>query len=114
MSTKISTGIDDYPCSLLFITTTPIDCKITISSLYLFVNFFGDNYNIGKLTSPTSQKKRMTKTSSLQVPHPLINEKFICQKPTYLPLLTTLHSVIDREEYEEHKKYLFLPLWKYG
>ena len=31
--------------SLLFITMIPIDCKIMNFSLYLFVNFFGDNYN---------------------------------------------------------------------
>ena len=32
--------------SLLFITMIPIDCKIMSFSLYLFVNCFGDNYNI--------------------------------------------------------------------
>jgi len=37
--------------SLLFIAMIPIDCKITIFSLHLFVYFFGNNYNIGELTS---------------------------------------------------------------
>ena len=31
-----------------------------------------------------------------QVPHPLINEKFICQYALYLCMLTPLYSVIDR------------------
>ena len=37
----------------------PIDCKIAklhFFSFYLFVYFFGDNYNIGELTSVTSKE----------------------------------------------------------
>jgi len=45
--------------SLLFIAMIPIDCKITKSSLQLFVYFFCNNYNIGELTGTTS-KERMT------------------------------------------------------
>ena len=37
--------------SLLFITMILIDHKITNFSLHLFVNFFGNNYNIGELAS---------------------------------------------------------------
>ena len=37
----------------------PIDCKIKFLSLYLFANFFGNNYNIGEFTSAAS-KERMT------------------------------------------------------
>ena len=43
--------------SLFFIAMIPIDCKITIFSLHLFVYFFCKNYNIGKLTSATSKEK---------------------------------------------------------
>ena len=45
--------------SPLFITTIPIDCKIMNFFLCLFVIFFGNNYNIGELTS-VSSKVRMT------------------------------------------------------
>jgi len=40
--------------------------------------FFVNKYNIGELTSATS-KERMTLIMFSQVPHSLINEKFICQ-----------------------------------
>jgi len=39
--------------SLLFIA---IDCKIINFSLNLFVYFFSNDFNIGKLTSATSKK----------------------------------------------------------
>jgi len=45
--------------SLPFITMIPIDRKVTKFSLCLFFYFFGNNYNIGELTSATS-KERMT------------------------------------------------------
>ena len=45
--------------SLFFVAIIPIDSKITNSSLYLFIYFFCNNYNIGELTSTTS-KERMT------------------------------------------------------
>ena len=45
--------------SLLFITMIPIDDKITIFFLILACLLFGNNYNIGELTSATS-KERMT------------------------------------------------------
>ena len=44
------------------------------------------------------------------MPHPLINEVSYASKLLYSPMFTTLHSVIDIEEYEEHEKYFFLPL----
>ena len=62
--------------SLLFIAMILIDRKITIFFLHLFVTFFGNNYNIGELTSATSTE-RMTILFSW-MPHSLINEKFIC------------------------------------
>jgi len=43
--------------SLLFIAMIPIVCKITKFSFYLFVYFFGNNYNIGELTSATLKEK---------------------------------------------------------
>ena len=64
--------------SLLFVAMIPIDCKITNFSLHLFIIFFCNNCNISELTSTTS-KERMTTNIFLRVPHPLINEKFICQ-----------------------------------
>ena len=67
----MSAGIDDCPC---FSTMIPIDCKITIFFLYLFVYFFCNNYNIGELTSAISKE-----TQIAWVSHPLINEKIICQ-----------------------------------
>jgi len=45
--------------SILFITVIPTDCKIKKFSLYLFLYFFCNNFNIGELTSATS-KERMT------------------------------------------------------
>ena len=61
MLTRVSASIDDYPVSLLFITMIPIliNPKIANFSLYLFVYFFGNKYNIDELTSTTS-KERMT------------------------------------------------------
>ena len=38
----------------------PIDFKITKFSLYLFAYFFGSNYNIGELTSATSEERMTT------------------------------------------------------
>jgi len=65
--------------SLLFIAMIPIDCKITNFSLNLFVYFYSTIIIIfGELTSTTSNK-RMTQILILQVSHPSINEKFICQ-----------------------------------
>jgi len=46
--------------SLLFIALIPIDCKITKISLHLFVYFSGNNYNIGELTSTTSNERMTT------------------------------------------------------
>ena len=46
--------------SLLFITMIPIDCKITNLSLYSFVYFFSNNYNIGELIDTTSKDKMTT------------------------------------------------------
>ena len=69
--------------SLLFITMIPIDCKITDFSLYLFY-LFGNNYNIGELTSATS--KESSYASKLRI--------HVCLPP--------VHSVIDREEHEKH------------
>ena len=43
--------------SQLFIAMIPIDSKITKFSLYLFISFFGKNYNISALTSATSKKE---------------------------------------------------------
>ena len=43
--------------SLLFIAMIPIDCKITNFCLHLYITIFGNNYNIGELTSATSKKK---------------------------------------------------------
>jgi len=57
MSTRIPAGVDDCLASLHFITMIPIDCKITNFFLYLFVNFFGNNYNIGELTSAKNNHK---------------------------------------------------------
>jgi len=45
--------------SLLFIAMIPIDFKITIFSLHLFVYFFCNNYNI-ELTSATSNERMTT------------------------------------------------------
>ena len=45
--------------SLLFITMIPIDYKMQIFPLYLFVYFFSNSYNIAKLTSAIS-KERMS------------------------------------------------------
>ena len=65
--------------SLPFITMIPIDYKITnFPYIYLLVYFFGKNYNIGELISAT-QKKERPQIFLLLVPHPFINEKFICQ-----------------------------------
>ena len=80
-----------------------VDCKITNFSLYLFVYFFGNYYNIGELTSATS-KERMT-----------TNIIFVRATPINLPVSFVfvyaypLHSIMDIEEYE---KYLFFLLWK--
>ena len=46
--------------SLLFITTIPIDCKIINFSHTCLFTFFGNNYNIGELTSTTSKKRMIT------------------------------------------------------
>ena len=40
------------------------------------------------------------------MPHPLITKIVICQYALYLPMLTLLHSITDRDEYEEHGKVL--------
>ena len=37
MSTRISAGVDDYPCFTTFIVMIPIDCKITNFSLHLLL-----------------------------------------------------------------------------
>ena len=57
--------------SLLFIAMIPIDYKITNFSLHLFVYFF---IIFGELTSATSEERILFS----QVPHPLINKKFMC------------------------------------
>ena len=46
-----------------------------------------------------------------QVPHPLINEKFICQCASYSHILAPLHSFIEREQ---HEKTLLATIRKYG
>ena len=56
MSTRISAGVDDCPC---FSTMIHTDCKITDFFFTHFCLLFGNNYNIGELTSATS-KERMT------------------------------------------------------
>ena len=94
MSFRISSALN------FFSTMIPIDCKITIFFLYLFV---GNSYNIGELTRATS-KERMTMNIILRVPHPLINESLYTSKLCILVYLSQLHSIIDREKYE---KYLF-------
>jgi len=44
--------------SLLFIAIIPINYKINYKFfLYLFVYFFGNNYNIGELTVPLQKKQ---------------------------------------------------------
>ena len=60
--------------SLLFIAMVPIDFKITLICLLFFVTII----IFGELTS-TISNKRMTTDIISQVPHPSINEKFICQ-----------------------------------
>ena len=42
--------------ALVFLAIILTDCKITNFSLYLFVYFFGNNHNIGELTSATSKE----------------------------------------------------------
>jgi len=39
MPTRIAAGVGDHPCFHTFITTIPIDYKITNFSLHLFVCF---------------------------------------------------------------------------
>ena len=56
MSIRISVGIDYCPISLHFITMIP---KLQIFPHTCLFTFFGNNYNIGELTSTTS-KERMT------------------------------------------------------
>jgi len=46
--------------SLLFIAMIPIDFKITKFSLHLFVYFFNNDFNIGKLTSATLKERMAT------------------------------------------------------
>jgi len=50
-----------------------------------------------------ASKERMTTNIIFPVPHQAL----------YSPMLALLHSITDREEYEKHKKYFFLPLWEY-
>jgi len=52
-------------------------------------------------------KERMTASIIFADTNPLIYEKFICQF-AYVP---PLHNVADRNEYGEHEKYFFWPLW---
>ena len=44
----------------LFITMIPIDCKFVKKNPYTFLYFFGNNHNIGELTS-TTLKEQLTK-----------------------------------------------------
>jgi len=53
--------------SVHFIAMIPIDCKITIFSLHLFV---GNSYNISELTSATL-KERMTTNIIFTVATPI-------------------------------------------
>jgi len=46
--------------SLLFIAMILTDYKITKFSLHLFIYFFGNNYNIGELTSATLKERMST------------------------------------------------------
>jgi len=78
MSTRISAGVDDCPFFFTFVIMIPIDCKMTKFFLYLFVCFFGSNYNkIGELTRAASKERMVTNIIFLLMPHPLINEKFL-------------------------------------
>jgi len=61
--------------SLLFIATI---VKLQIFPYTCLFTFFVTIIIFGELTSATS-KERMTTNIILRVPHPLINEKFICQ-----------------------------------
>jgi len=57
----------------------PIDCEITNFFLYLFFfYFFGNDYNIGELTSATS-KERITTNIFFAGATPINYEKVICQ-----------------------------------
>jgi len=47
------------------------------------------------------QKKEWPQILFSLMPHPLINEKFICQWALHSCVLTPLHSVINREEHEK-------------
>jgi len=78
MSTGISAGVMTDLVSLLFVAMIPIDCKITIFSLCLFVYFFVTIIILVNSQAPL-QTKEWPRILFLQVPHPLINEKFICQ-----------------------------------
>ena len=40
-----------------------LNCKITNFSSHLFAHFFGSNYNIGQLTSATSNERTTTNTA---------------------------------------------------
>ena len=60
MFTRISASVD---APLLFIDMIPIECKIKRFSLHLFFCFYkqiSDKYNIGELTSATSNERMTT------------------------------------------------------
>ena len=58
--TRVSAGVDDWPCfTIFFIATIPIDYKITNFSLLLFYLFLVTIIIFGELTSTTSME-RMT------------------------------------------------------
>jgi len=58
------------------------------------------------------QKKEWPRILFLWVPHPLINENFICQQASYLCILAPLHSVIEREEHEKLFSCHYMEIWK--
>jgi len=82
---------------------TPIDCKNTISSSYLFVCFF--------ITTITFE--RMTTTMSQRMSLVLITGKLFNQCASYSPIFSPLHNAINKEQglynqsshYEKHRKF---------
>ena len=55
MSTRISAGVDDYPCFTTFYCLLIL--KSQIFRYTCLFSFFGNNYNIVELTSATSKKE---------------------------------------------------------
>ena len=89
---------------ILFITMIPIYCKTTIFPYTCLFTFFGNSYNISKLTSAAS-KERLT-TKIIFAVATAINYSYVSKLRIRL-CSPPLHSVTYREE---HEKYFFLPL----